>query len=172
MGHEEAERWRQDLGLRRLGIARRPWFALDQSAQRLWIADCAEQALEAVASQGHFVDPRSLEAVRMAREFARGRASFRELDKARSAAARPTRDLFGPARSAANAAYGAAGLPDFPDLPEMVVRDAASRVAVDPSQTWGFDGPPVSGSPAYLAERDRLLAYLRDAYLWPEVIRP
>ena len=76
---------------------------------RLYAADVAERALNL---HGGDVDPRSREAIRVARLHARGRASDAELEAARGAAwdaaADAARDAARAARDAARAARGAA----------------------------------------------------------------
>ena len=60
--------------------------AWDESTARLFAADCAERALKGERNAGREPDPRSWEAVRVARAFARGRASDGDQAAARAAA--------------------------------------------------------------------------------------
>ena len=55
---------------------------MDERTQRLFACDCADRALARIASP----DPRSIEAVRVARLYADGKATAEELDAARDAA--------------------------------------------------------------------------------------
>ena len=86
----------------------------DARTQRLFACDCADRALARIASP----DPRSIEAVRVARLYADGQATDAELAAARAAGA--AWDAAGAAARAAGAAWDAAG---------AAARDAAGAAA-------------------------------------------
>jgi hypothetical protein len=66
--------------------------AWNDQTLRLFAADCAERALKREEKAGRIVDKRSWDAVRIARDFARGRATDQELASARDAARASARD--------------------------------------------------------------------------------
>jgi hypothetical protein len=88
----------------------------DDKSLRLFATDCAERALKREEKSGRKVDKRSWDAVRIARDFARGRATEQELAAAWAAA-------WAAARDAARAAAGAAA--------RAAARDAARAAAWD-----------------------------------------
>ena len=58
----------------------------NERTQRLFAVDCATRALNAEKKAGRTPDPRSYEALKVARKFAKGEASYAELSAAESAA--------------------------------------------------------------------------------------
>jgi len=92
---------------------------IDPRALRLFACREAELALNRVQRRGGAVDPRSREAIRVARRYANGMASDEELDAARAAA--------DAARAAADAARAAAR--DAARAAEAAARDAAWAAA-------------------------------------------
>jgi hypothetical protein len=95
----------------------------DQSA-RHFACDCADDALRLVANP----DPRSVEAVRVARAFADGLATGQELAAAWDAARAAARDAaWDAARAAARAAAWAAAWAAAGDAARAAARDAQAR---------------------------------------------
>jgi len=73
---------------KRLKITERIWlacWAMDDRERRMFACACASRALDREEASGRVVDPRSREAVRVARRYADGRATSEELRSARDA---------------------------------------------------------------------------------------
>jgi len=126
---------------------------LDDRTLRLFACECADRAIARIAKP----DPRSVDAVRVAREFAEGRATGGELRAAESAAARAAESAESAvaravARAAAWAAARAAG---------SAARSAAFAAAE--SAAWAAESAAESaaarsaGSAGWAAERDAQL---------------
>ena len=139
------------LGRKARLVKRTAW---DESTARLFAADCAERALEGERSAGREPDPRSWEAVRVARAFARGRASDEDLDAAWDAA-----------WAAAGAAAGdAAWDAEAPAAAPAAAQGAAHAAA--PAAAWAAAHAAAQAA-AWAAERGwqlrRLNEYLKGA---------
>ena len=103
---------------------------------RLFACDCADQALCRERKDGRHVDPRSSDAIRVARAFANGRVGCDELDAARAAAV----DAAGSAaRAAAGAAEGAA---------ERAASSAAARAAASAAEWAAVSAAAVAAAVA------------------------
>jgi len=83
-------------------------YRLNARLLRLFACDCAERALRRVRRAGREPDPRSWEAVKVARRFADGKATAKQLDAARAAVRDAVLDAARAARAAVLAAAGAA----------------------------------------------------------------
>ena len=73
LGHVEAERWRQELGLQ--GVARLParvWTVLSEGDRLELGCDCVEHAIGAGEQLGALVGPETLSTLRTLRRIARG----------------------------------------------------------------------------------------------------
>lgn len=128
---------------------------LDAAPLRIFAADCAERALLCAEAEGDKPDPRSLQAVEVARAHARGEASDSELAAARADAQDDTwaawaaeAAAWGAAEAARAAAWGAA---------RTAARDAARAAARDAA--WAvWDAATWDAERAWQAER--LAGYL------------
>ena len=121
----------------------------NERTARLFACDCAERALK---KYGKNPDPRSLEAVQVARRFSNGKATRRELNAARDAAWAAARDAAwdaaGAARAAARDAAGAA---------RDAAWDAARDAAWDAAGAAAWDA---AWDAEYKWQTKRLLEYL------------
>jgi hypothetical protein len=105
----------------------RPVPNWDDRARRLFAADCAEAALLGERACGREPDPRSWEAVSMARRYAAGDAMVEELTSARAAAW----DVASDAWAAASGAWAAAWAADGAAWAAARAARAASAAASD-----------------------------------------
>jgi hypothetical protein len=126
---------------------------LTDAELRLFACDCASRALKRTAkATGKPSDPRSLEAVKVARRFARGRATIQELNAARDAAWAARAAAWDEAWDAAWAAAGAAAW-----AARAAAWDAARAAAGDAAR----DAAWAARDAAWDAERKSQIRYLR-----------
>lgn len=203
LGHEEAQRWIQELGLEAIDeLPGGAWTALPGERQLEWFCDCLEAAALGLREAGGDVGEGVPAALALVRRRARGEAvgfreegrvfavlesegrEFRRLgDAALEAGETKARDLawlgqtFGVAL-AGEAIRASRSSRQREDLLRAALRLLGQAVAHSRLAFLGIDtvDAQLHRDPriAELIDEHHVwrLAHLRDAYLWPEAIRP
>ena len=195
LGHHEAERWRKELGLAESEASTQPWEALGNASVLAWGCDCISRALEAERAGGRNPAPAIWRALELSREAAAAAGSSSELEQAIESATEEEARLEAEqeadwsravnaslsvvvcARSLAEAAFFYAEDAGF--QPYVLLGAALRRAqwcAALTAQAVGLSGESKAGGERGGEEQEAAEAawqirHLRDAYLWPEVLR-